>query len=134
MVPPHFVLVSDEFKTKTVCENQELKLHCHETKFLNIYSATYGRTASEKDICSFEKDYLPQFGKCCYNYSILSNRLRAEVKYFPPKDTDYTQPLEIDSVKFIIKPALKECCAHKPFPDWPGDLELMNCSESKDPR
>ncbi|KAM9035033.1 protein eva-1 homolog C isoform 3-T3 [Sarcophilus harrisii] len=51
----------NEFKTKTVCENEELKLHCHETKFLNIYSATYGRTAAEKDICSFEKDYLPQF-------------------------------------------------------------------------
>ncbi|XP_036601511.1 protein eva-1 homolog C isoform X1 [Trichosurus vulpecula] len=60
---------SDEFKTKTVCENQELKLHCHETKFLNIYSATYGRTASEKDICSFEKDYLPQFD--CLSYSAL---------------------------------------------------------------
>ncbi|XP_020851661.1 protein eva-1 homolog C isoform X2 [Phascolarctos cinereus] len=59
----------NEFKTKTVCENQELKLHCHETKFLNIYSATYGRTASEKDICSFEKDYLPQFD--CLSYSAL---------------------------------------------------------------
>ncbi|XP_072471186.1 protein eva-1 homolog C isoform X1 [Notamacropus eugenii] len=59
----------NEFKTKTVCENQELKLHCHETKFLNIYSATYGRMAAEKDICSLEKDYLPQFD--CLSYSAL---------------------------------------------------------------
>ncbi|XP_049713725.1 protein eva-1 homolog C isoform X2 [Elephas maximus indicus] len=41
-----------EFKNKTVCEDQELKLHCHESKFLNIYSATYGRKTQEKHICS----------------------------------------------------------------------------------
>ncbi|XP_073890238.1 protein eva-1 homolog C isoform X14 [Macaca fascicularis] len=53
---------SDELKNKTVCEDQELKLHCHESKFLNIYSATYGRRTQEKDICSSEAERLPPFG------------------------------------------------------------------------
>ncbi|XP_073890237.1 protein eva-1 homolog C isoform X13 [Macaca fascicularis] len=52
---------SDELKNKTVCEDQELKLHCHESKFLNIYSATYGRRTQEKDICSSEAERLPPF-------------------------------------------------------------------------
>uniref|UniRef100_A0A8C8SDE5 Protein eva-1 homolog C n=1 Tax=Pelusios castaneus TaxID=367368 RepID=A0A8C8SDE5_9SAUR len=47
-----------EHKTKSTCENEELKLHCKESKFLNIYSATYGRLAHEKDICSTEVDCL----------------------------------------------------------------------------
>ncbi|XP_042316558.1 protein eva-1 homolog C isoform X2 [Sceloporus undulatus] len=50
-----------EYKTKSVCENEELKLHCKESKFLNIYSASYGRSAHEKDICSTEMGRLPQF-------------------------------------------------------------------------
>ncbi|XP_054531015.1 protein eva-1 homolog C isoform X8 [Pan troglodytes] len=52
---------SDELKNKTVCEDQELKLHCHESKFLNIYSATYGRRTQERDICSSEAERLPPF-------------------------------------------------------------------------
>ncbi|XP_011724558.1 protein eva-1 homolog C isoform X7 [Macaca nemestrina] len=52
----------NELKNKTVCEDQELKLHCHESKFLNIYSATYGRRTQEKDICSSEAERLPPFG------------------------------------------------------------------------
>ncbi|XP_032132920.1 protein eva-1 homolog C isoform X8 [Sapajus apella] len=55
------VTVSDELKNKTVCEDQELKLHCHESKFLNIYSATYGRRTQERDICSSEAEWLPPF-------------------------------------------------------------------------
>ncbi|XP_073890233.1 protein eva-1 homolog C isoform X9 [Macaca fascicularis] len=51
----------NELKNKTVCEDQELKLHCHESKFLNIYSATYGRRTQEKDICSSEAERLPPF-------------------------------------------------------------------------
>ncbi|XP_062983655.1 protein eva-1 homolog C isoform X2 [Elgaria multicarinata webbii] len=50
-----------EYKTRSVCENEELKLHCKESKFLNIYSASYGRSAHEKDICSTEMGRLPQF-------------------------------------------------------------------------
>uniref|UniRef100_A0A8C4VE50 SUEL-type lectin domain-containing protein n=1 Tax=Gopherus evgoodei TaxID=1825980 RepID=A0A8C4VE50_9SAUR len=50
-----------EHKTKSACENEELKLHCKESKFLNIYSATYGRSAHEKDICSTEVSHAPQF-------------------------------------------------------------------------
>uniref|UniRef100_A0A674K4F5 Protein eva-1 homolog C n=1 Tax=Terrapene triunguis TaxID=2587831 RepID=A0A674K4F5_9SAUR len=50
-----------EHKTKSACENEELKLHCKESKFLNIYSATYGRSAHEKDICSTEVGHAPQF-------------------------------------------------------------------------
>ncbi|XP_029400445.1 protein eva-1 homolog C isoform X4 [Mus pahari] len=51
----------DELKNKTVCENQELKLHCHESKFLNIYSAAYGRRTQQRDICSSGADLLPPF-------------------------------------------------------------------------
>lgn len=66
MVPPVFVSASDELKNKTVCEDHELKLHCHESKFLNIYSATYGRKTQERDVCSSEATWLPPFGMCLY--------------------------------------------------------------------
>uniref|UniRef100_A0ABM5FXQ7 Protein eva-1 homolog C n=1 Tax=Pogona vitticeps TaxID=103695 RepID=A0ABM5FXQ7_9SAUR len=58
-----------EYKTRSVCENEELKLHCKESKLLNIYSASYGRSAHEKDICSTEMGRLPQFD--CFSYSAL---------------------------------------------------------------
>ncbi|XP_007424578.1 protein eva-1 homolog C [Python bivittatus] len=58
-----------EYKTRSVCENEELKLHCQESKFLNIYSASYGRSAHEKDFCSTKMDHLPQFD--CFSYSAL---------------------------------------------------------------
>ncbi|XP_036707298.1 protein eva-1 homolog C isoform X8 [Balaenoptera musculus] len=51
----------NELKNKTVCEDHELKLHCHESKFLNIYSATYGRKTQERDVCSSEATWLPPF-------------------------------------------------------------------------
>ncbi|XP_005375726.1 PREDICTED: protein eva-1 homolog C isoform X4 [Chinchilla lanigera] len=51
----------NELKNKTVCEDQELKLHCHESKLLNIYSATYGRRMQERDVCSSEAERLPPF-------------------------------------------------------------------------
>ncbi|XP_050571947.1 protein eva-1 homolog C isoform X3 [Cygnus atratus] len=61
-----FLLVSfkckpTEYKTKSACENQELKLHCQESKFLMIYSATYGRRAHEESICSTEAERVPPF-------------------------------------------------------------------------
>ncbi|KAJ7320523.1 hypothetical protein JRQ81_020034 [Phrynocephalus forsythii] len=56
-----------EYKTRSVCENEELKLHCKESKLLNIYAASYGRSAHEKDICS--RRHLPQFD--CFSYSAL---------------------------------------------------------------
>ncbi|XP_030333484.1 protein eva-1 homolog C isoform X2 [Strigops habroptila] len=61
-----FLLVSfkckpTEYKTKSACENQELKLHCQESKFLIIYSATYGRWAHEENICSTEVERVPPF-------------------------------------------------------------------------
>ncbi|XP_032331899.1 protein eva-1 homolog C isoform X2 [Camelus ferus] len=59
----------DELKNKTVCEDHELKLHCHESKFLNIYSATYGRRTQERDVCSSEAERLPPFD--CLSYSAL---------------------------------------------------------------
>ncbi|MEE6468027.1 hypothetical protein FKM82_008145 [Ascaphus truei] len=40
-----------EYKSRSVCENNELKLHCKEPKLLNIYSAVYGRFAHEKNAC-----------------------------------------------------------------------------------
>ncbi|XP_036059029.1 protein eva-1 homolog C isoform X2 [Onychomys torridus] len=51
----------NELKNKTVCEDQELKLHCHESRFLNIYSATYGRRTQQRDVCSSEAELLPPF-------------------------------------------------------------------------
>uniref|UniRef100_A0A4X1U4R0 SUEL-type lectin domain-containing protein n=1 Tax=Sus scrofa TaxID=9823 RepID=A0A4X1U4R0_PIG len=51
----------NELKNKTVCEDHELKLHCHESKYLNIYSATYGRRTQERDVCSSEAGRLPPF-------------------------------------------------------------------------
>ncbi|KAM4888402.1 protein eva-1 homolog C isoform 2-T2 [Thomomys bottae] len=59
----------NELKNKTVCEGQELKLHCHESKFLNIYSATYGRRTRDGNICSPEPQQLPPFD--CLSYSAL---------------------------------------------------------------
>ncbi|XP_023561355.1 protein eva-1 homolog C isoform X4 [Octodon degus] len=59
----------NELKNKTVCEDHELKLHCHESKLLNIYSATYGRKTRERDVCSSEAERLPPFD--CLSYSAL---------------------------------------------------------------
>lgn len=56
----------NELKNKTVCEDQELKLHCHESKFLNIYSASYGRRTQQRDICSSGAELLPPFGRWFY--------------------------------------------------------------------
>ncbi|XP_051496039.1 protein eva-1 homolog C isoform X2 [Apus apus] len=69
-----FLLVSfkckpTEYKTKSACENQELKLHCQESKFLIIYSATYGRWAREENICSTEVERVPPFD--CLSYTAL---------------------------------------------------------------
>lgn len=81
MVPPIFVSASDELKNKTVCEDHELKLHCHESKFLNIYSATYGRKTQERDVCSSEATWLPPFGMCLYVavLRVLLEEIRAPV-------------------------------------------------------
>uniref|UniRef100_A0A8C5KBD7 Protein eva-1 homolog C n=1 Tax=Jaculus jaculus TaxID=51337 RepID=A0A8C5KBD7_JACJA len=59
----------NELKNKTVCEDQELKLHCHESKFLNIYSATYGRRTQERGMCPSAAERLPPFD--CLSYSAL---------------------------------------------------------------
>lgn len=59
----------NELKNKTVCEDQTLKLHCHESKFLNIYSATYGRRSQERHLCASEAKWLPPFD--CLSYSAL---------------------------------------------------------------
>ncbi|XP_076974970.1 protein eva-1 homolog C isoform X2 [Tamandua tetradactyla] len=59
----------NELKNKTACEDEELKLHCHESKYLNIYSATYGRRAQETAVCSSEAEPLPPFD--CLSYSAL---------------------------------------------------------------
>ncbi|XP_066226442.1 protein eva-1 homolog C isoform X2 [Saccopteryx leptura] len=59
----------NELKNKTVCEDQELKLHCHESKFLNIYFASYGRRTQDRDVCAAEAQRLPAFD--CLSYSAL---------------------------------------------------------------
>lgn len=62
-----FASILAEYKSKSACENQELKLHCQESKFLIIYSATYGRWAHEENVCSREVERVPPFGMflCC---------------------------------------------------------------------
>lgn len=65
----------NELKNKTVCEDQELKLHCHESKFLNIYAATYGRRARDWDVCASGAQRRPPFD--CLSHSavhVLSQR------------------------------------------------------------
>ncbi|XP_062478183.1 protein eva-1 homolog C isoform X3 [Pezoporus occidentalis] len=78
-----FLLVSfkckpTEYKTKSACENQELKLHCQESKFLIIYSATYGRWAHEENICSTEVErvppFVPKFILTAFNPLVTNNR------------------------------------------------------------
>lgn len=65
----------NELKNKTVCEDQELKLHCHGSKFLNIYSAAYGRRTQQTDICSSGAELLPPFDCLSYTASqVLSRR------------------------------------------------------------
>nr|XP_033805669.1 protein eva-1 homolog C isoform X2 [Geotrypetes seraphini] len=70
-----------EYKTKSVCEDSELKLHCHESKFLNIYEATYGRWARDTDICLPGGNSIPQFD--CLSFvalEILSQRCYGKQK------------------------------------------------------
>nr|KAF6270994.1 eva-1-like protein C [Pipistrellus kuhlii] len=43
---------SDELKNQTVCEGQELTLHCHPSKSLRIYAAAFGRRARDADLCA----------------------------------------------------------------------------------
>ncbi|XP_075626779.1 protein eva-1 homolog C isoform X2 [Balearica regulorum gibbericeps] len=78
-----FLLVSfkckpTEYKTKSACENQELKLHCQESKFLIIYSATYGRRAHEENVCSTEVErgppFVPKFILTAVNPLVTNNR------------------------------------------------------------
>ncbi|NXK70266.1 EVA1C protein, partial [Sylvietta virens] len=75
-----FLLVSfkckpTEYKTKSACENQELKLHCQESKFLIIYSATYGRWAHEESVCSTKAEHTPPFDCLSYFFlEVLSKR------------------------------------------------------------
>ncbi|KAM9021020.1 protein eva-1 homolog C isoform 2-T2 [Ara ararauna] len=78
-----FLLVSfkckpTEYKTKSACENQELKLHCQESKFLIIYSATFGRWAHEENICSTEVErvppFVPKFILTAFNPLVTNNK------------------------------------------------------------
>ncbi|XP_040194809.1 protein eva-1 homolog C isoform X3 [Rana temporaria] len=58
-----------EYKSTSVCENRELKLHCKEPKLLNIYSAVYGHFAHEKNSCSTDKDQGMPYD--CLSYSAM---------------------------------------------------------------
>ncbi|XP_075707066.1 protein eva-1 homolog C isoform X1 [Rhinoderma darwinii] len=59
-----------EYKSTSVCENRELKLHCKEPKLLNIYSAVYGRFANEKSPCITDLDRGTPYD--CVSYSALN--------------------------------------------------------------
>ncbi|XP_041439333.1 protein eva-1 homolog C isoform X2 [Xenopus laevis] len=58
-----------EYKSASVCENDELKLHCKEPKLLNIYSAVYGRSAHEKNTCPNQMDQGTPYD--CLSYAAL---------------------------------------------------------------
>ncbi|XP_041437511.1 protein eva-1 homolog C isoform X2 [Xenopus laevis] len=58
-----------EYKSTSVCENNELKLHCKEPKLLNIYSAVYGRSAHEKNTCPDQMDRGTPYD--CLSYAAL---------------------------------------------------------------
>ncbi|XP_073473225.1 protein eva-1 homolog C isoform X3 [Aquarana catesbeiana] len=58
-----------EYKSTSVCENHELKLHCKEPKLLNIYSAVYGHFAHEKNTCSTDRDQGMPYD--CLSYSAM---------------------------------------------------------------
>ncbi|MEE6468031.1 hypothetical protein FKM82_008145 [Ascaphus truei] len=60
---------SAEYKSRSVCENNELKLHCKEPKLLNIYSAVYGRFAHEKNACPTAVDRGTPYD--CLSYAAL---------------------------------------------------------------
>ncbi|OCT93831.1 hypothetical protein XELAEV_18011502mg [Xenopus laevis] len=62
-------LPSAEYKSTSVCENNELKLHCKEPKLLNIYSAVYGRSAHEKNTCPDQMDRGTPYD--CLSYAAL---------------------------------------------------------------
>ncbi|KAM3933184.1 protein eva-1 homolog C isoform 2-T2 [Leptodactylus fuscus] len=59
-----------EYKSTSVCENHELKLHCKEPKLLNIYSAVYGSFANEKNPCM--DDLYQGTPYDCVSYSALN--------------------------------------------------------------
>ncbi|XP_056415464.1 protein eva-1 homolog C isoform X2 [Hyla sarda] len=59
-----------EYKSTSVCENHELKLHCKEPKLLNIYSAVYGSLTNEKNPCANELDRGTPYD--CVSYSALN--------------------------------------------------------------
>lgn len=67
-----------EYKTKSACENQELKLHCQESKFLIIYSATYGRWAHEESVCSTKAEHTPPFGMFGHRWGAFSRQEHRE--------------------------------------------------------
>ncbi|XP_072254289.1 protein eva-1 homolog C isoform X2 [Pyxicephalus adspersus] len=58
-----------EYKSTSVCENRELKLHCKEPKLLNIYSAVYGHFAYEKNSCATDRDQGMPYD--CVSYSAM---------------------------------------------------------------
>uniref|UniRef100_H3BBF9 Protein eva-1 homolog C n=2 Tax=Latimeria chalumnae TaxID=7897 RepID=H3BBF9_LATCH len=55
-----------EHKTKVVCEGKELKLHCKESRLVNIYSATYGSSVHTGKMCSSATSRVPHFD--CFSY------------------------------------------------------------------
>ncbi|XP_068122197.1 protein eva-1 homolog C isoform X2 [Hyperolius riggenbachi] len=58
-----------EYKSLSVCENRELKLHCKEPKLLNIYSAVYGHFAHEKNSCTTDSERGVPYD--CVSYAAL---------------------------------------------------------------
>uniref|UniRef100_A0A8D0H9I2 Protein eva-1 homolog C n=1 Tax=Sphenodon punctatus TaxID=8508 RepID=A0A8D0H9I2_SPHPU len=103
-----------EYKTKLVCENEELKLHCKESRILNIYSATYGRFAHDKDFCSTEVDHTPQFD--CLSYAaleILSKRCYGKQRCKIIVNHDFGSPC-LPGVKKYLN--VSYACVTKPEP------------------
>ncbi|XP_047576948.1 protein eva-1 homolog C isoform X2 [Lutra lutra] len=101
----------NELKNKTVCEDQELKLHCHPSKFLNIYSASYGRRTQERDTCASEVERLPPFD--CLSYwalQVLSRRCYGKQRCkIMVNDHHFGSPCPPGVKKYL---AVTYACAH----------------------
>ncbi|KAG8450247.1 hypothetical protein GDO86_002773 [Hymenochirus boettgeri] len=92
-----------EHKSTSICENNELKLHCKEPKLLNIYSAVYGRFAHEKNTCPNIMDQGTPYD--CLSYAALD--LLAQRCYGKPRckmtvnDENFGSPCLPEVVKYL---------------------------------
>lgn len=76
-------LISDEFRSKTACENEVIQLVCNPFSRIAIYSASYGRTEYESIQCTQpqgvkeESKYLEESYNVTYTHRSITVRINA---------------------------------------------------------